>query len=188
MSVGAVGSQSSSASANQLSQKLRQFKSGGAKLSKDDITALEQELKARGKTQPPGAPDLLANYDKIDVDGDGISRDELQAYNQSIGYKPPQGAGLFGGGGIGGAKGHHRHRHHIPTATDAAPTPVSDPSESGDPTSAAALLGNWASDNDSDGDANTGGQASSALRKAILRSYGASTSDPATSAALSSVA
>lgn len=113
----------SSVSGNSAWTQIQQFQSGKTKLQKEDLQQLQQQT-APDQTQGASPFDeLLAAFDEIDTNQDGISIDELQSYAAEngmaeggrkappsgpppsmmgeLGQKPPQG-GPGGPGGPGG--------------------------------------------------------------------------------------
>lgn len=68
-------------------QKMQNFRSGSVNLSKDDFTAMQADMESKGLTTPAELRTIIDNYDKIDVNGDGMSFDELTGYAEENGIE-----------------------------------------------------------------------------------------------------
>lgn len=73
-----------SPSVSALRQQMQAFRKGKANISKDDLSSFESVLKAKG-ADTAKIDNLINNYDKIDLNGDGISASELQTYKKTTG-------------------------------------------------------------------------------------------------------
>lgn len=85
MSVSSISSSDSSLSA--IRDRFQAFRSGKSNITKDELKAIKDEF---GSKNP--ASKLYDNYDKVDLNGDGVSFEELQTYaktNKSSFQGPP---------------------------------------------------------------------------------------------------
>lgn len=71
---------------NEIQQQVADFKNGKGTVTRDALTKLQSQLKAEG-TSNQEINDVLENYDKIDLNGDGVSLDELKVYNRKAQLK-----------------------------------------------------------------------------------------------------
>jgi len=96
--------------------KMDNFRSGRANLSKEDLTSMVSDMKSKGMTEPEDLKQILSNYDKIDVNSDGTSFDEVTSYAKENnielggpfgkdGPKGPPPGGVMGGQPPGGSMG-----------------------------------------------------------------------------------
>ncbi len=106
----------SSVSGSSAWTKIQQFQTGKSKLQKEDLQQLQQlQQQQSEQTAQTASPfdELLAAFDDIDQDQDGISLDELQSYAAQNGMPegakkgpppgpPPSMAGELGGAQMGG--------------------------------------------------------------------------------------
>lgn len=81
---------------NSIHQMMQDFRAGNTNLSKEDLAAIQEDMKAHGMEVPEDHSTLIDSFDEIDQNGDGISLDEMQSYGQSIGMtfglgEPPPG-------------------------------------------------------------------------------------------------
>jgi Ca2+-binding EF-hand superfamily protein len=75
-------------------------RSGKANITQDDLSQMESQMETLGMDVPDFLSQIQANFDKIDVNGDGISSDELQTYAKANGLKLPgqnSASGMNGG-------------------------------------------------------------------------------------------
>ena len=86
MDISSVGS----CSTTSVRSMYHQFRAGKKNLSEQNLQEAQSELEAAGRSTTQ-VEDLLANYDNIDTDGDGISAKELAAFKKLHGLDTEEG-------------------------------------------------------------------------------------------------
>jgi Ca2+-binding EF-hand superfamily protein len=66
-----------------IRSRFQQFEQGEANLSKEDLTQIQSQSKSAKSSKTDPLQTLISNFDKIDLDGNGMSLEELQTYAAS---------------------------------------------------------------------------------------------------------
>ena len=77
-----VKSVSTASTTTDLNTQIEEFRAGKAKLSKDTLAEIREKMKADGQSTTD-IDTVISDYDKIDLNRDGMSYDELQVYTKS---------------------------------------------------------------------------------------------------------
>lgn len=81
------------------------FQGASADLSKDQLRALQSNLRSNG-VQDDGVGRLLDNFEQIDADGDGkVGQSELKSFAKKNGIRLPKGGASASRGGLGQQSG-----------------------------------------------------------------------------------
>ena len=68
-------------------QKMQGFQNGTENISKEDLEYIQAEMESQGLTPPEEITSILKSYDQIDINDDGISKEELTAFSETNGME-----------------------------------------------------------------------------------------------------